>query len=178
MEIIINFLFNLSIIDLMWSNLIVNIFPQILSLVTAVTVARPEAPRGRLQIPQSPPLRQQLPRQNYGPPTQEYGTPTPSASYGPAPDRQLTITKNVYVHLPPEDPEDNQPPQILEPQPPQKHYKLIFIKAPEPPKPTVPIIPAQPQDEHKTLSKIGTSLFSFLLFLISVHVIYFQFTFW
>lgn len=93
-----------------------------------------------------------------GPPPQEYGSPpTPSSSYGPAPDRQITITKNVYVHLPPEDPEDNQPPQVLEPTPPQKHYKLIFIKAPEPPKPTVPIIPAQPQDEHKTLSTIDAS---------------------
>lgn len=63
----------------------------------------------------------------------------------------MTITKNVYVHLPPDDPEEERPPQILQPAPPQKHYKLIFIKAPEPPKPTAPIIPPQPQDEHKTL---------------------------
>jgi hypothetical protein len=84
-----------------------------------------------------------------GPPLQEYGPPPPT--YGPPPDRQVTITKNVYVHLPPEDPEDEQPQQVLEPAPPQKHYKLIFIKAPEPPRPTAPIIPPQPQDEHKTL---------------------------
>lgn len=87
-----------------------------------------------------------------GPPPQEYGPPpTPAASYGPPPDKQITITKNVYVHLPPEDPEDYQPPQIIQAAAPQKHYKLIFIKAPEPPKPTAPVIPAQPQDEHKTL---------------------------
>lgn len=145
-------------------------------------MARPEPPRARLQIPQAPPLRQQLPRQNYGsppptdnygkeiktlhrtmgkqasllllfylgPPPQEYGPP-PAASYGPPPDKQITITKNVYVHLPPEEPEDYQPPQVLQTAPPQKHYKLIFIKAPEPPKPTAPVIPVQPQDEHKTL---------------------------
>lgn len=51
-------------------------FPQILSVVTAVAVARPEPPRARLQIPQAPPLRQQLPRQNYGAP------PPPSDNYG------------------------------------------------------------------------------------------------
>jgi len=55
------------------------------------------------------------------------------------------------VHLPPEDPEDYQPPQVLEAAPARKHYKLIFIKAPEPPKQSVPVIPVQPQDEHKTL---------------------------
>lgn len=74
---------------------------------------------------------------------------TPAPAYGPPPEQQ--ITKNIYVHLPPDDPEDFQPPQVLEPTPAKKHYKLIFIKAPEPPKPTVPIIPVQPQDEHKTL---------------------------
>lgn len=87
-----------------------------------------------------------------GPPPQEYGPPPlPVASYGPPPDKQIKITKNVYVHLPPEEPEDYQPPQILRTAPPQKHYKLIFIKAPEPPTPKAPVIPVQPQDEHKTL---------------------------
>lgn len=47
-----------------------------LSLSAVVTMARPEPPRGQFPIPQSPPLRQQLPRQNYGPP------PTPSDNYG------------------------------------------------------------------------------------------------
>lgn len=132
----------------------------ILSVALASTLARPEPPRGRFQIPQAPPLRQQLPRQNYGsppptdnygPPPQEYGPPpTPASAYGP-PKQQVTVTKNVYVHLPPEEPEDSQPPQQFEPAPPRKHYKLIFIKAPEPPKPTAPVLPAQPQDEHKTL---------------------------
>lgn len=35
--------------------------------------------------------------------------------------------------------------------PPQKHYKIVFIKAPTPPTPTAPVIPVQPQDEQKTL---------------------------
>lgn len=150
--------------------------------LAGLTMARPEAPRGQFPIPQSPPLRQQLPRQNYGPPppSDNYGElrrkmfrnfiiqqlfspsgppQTPVSSYGPpassygAPNKPI-ITKNVYVHLPPNDVDDVQVPQTLEAQPPQKHYKLIFIKAPEPPKPVAPIIPAQPQDEHKTLGRI------------------------
>lgn len=35
--------------------------------------------------------------------------------------------------------------------PPQKHYKIVFIKAPSPPAPTAPIIPQFPQNEEKTL---------------------------
>lgn len=35
--------------------------------------------------------------------------------------------------------------------PPQKHYKIVFIKAPTPPTPTAPVIPLQPQDQEKTL---------------------------
>lgn len=35
--------------------------------------------------------------------------------------------------------------------PPQKHYKIVFIKAPSAPAPTAPIIPLQPQNEEKTL---------------------------
>lgn len=35
--------------------------------------------------------------------------------------------------------------------PPQKHYKIVFIKAPTPPAPTAPVIPLIPQNEEKTL---------------------------
>lgn len=35
--------------------------------------------------------------------------------------------------------------------PPQKHYKIVFIKAPQPPAVVVPDIPIQPADEEKTL---------------------------
>lgn len=35
--------------------------------------------------------------------------------------------------------------------PPQKHYKIVFIKAPTPPSPTAPDIPLRLPDEEKTL---------------------------
>lgn len=34
---------------------------------------------------------------------------------------------------------------------PQKHYRIIFIKAPTEPPVTLPMIPLQPPDEEKTL---------------------------
>jgi hypothetical protein len=36
-------------------------------------------------------------------------------------------------------------------QPAQKHYKIVFIKAPSQAAPRAPIIPVQPQNEEKTL---------------------------
>jgi hypothetical protein len=110
-------------------------------------------------------LLQQLPRQiaQNGPPPIPLAFPpppaiiapkdsygTPAQSYGPPPQLPV-ITKNVYVHLPPDDEEVVHQPQVIQPQAPRKHYKLIFIKAPEPPRYTAPIIPPTPQDEHKTL---------------------------
>lgn len=75
---------------------------------------------------------------------------SPPSSYGPPP-KQIEVTKNIYVHLPPDEQEDDAPPQVIDAPPPKKHYKLIFIKAPEPPKQKAPIIQPQNQDEHKTL---------------------------
>lgn len=124
--------------------LIFHIYLQLLSSCAfAIVIARPEPPRARFQAPPFvPSTRQQLPRQEYGPP--------PASSYGPPPP-QPDITKSVFVHLPPEENEQPLAPFVLPVQPPKKHYKIIFIKAPEPPKATAPIIPPQPQDEHKTL---------------------------
>lgn len=119
-------------------------------------MARPEPPREKYGPPAPPPqshygppvpnhyippkiAKQQLPSQ-YGPPPQQYGPPT----------LQKLITKNVYVHVPKEEPQPVRQ-QIFETPIPKKHYKIIFIKAPTPPTPTAPIIPEQPQDEHKTL---------------------------
>lgn len=114
-------------------------------------IARPEPPRARFQTPPfAPSLRQQLPRQEFGP-SSSYGPPSQHPVYG-TPPQQPDITKSVFVHLPPEENDGYPlPPQVLPVQPPKKHYKIIFIKAPEPPKVTPPIIPPQPQDEHKTL---------------------------
>ena len=79
----------------------------------------------------------------------------PSSSYG-APQQQpqrSVIHKHVYVHVPPpEAPEYKAPKYIAPAPPPQKHYKIVFIKAPTPPTPTAPVLPPLPQqDEQKTL---------------------------
>ncbi|XP_055628373.1 uncharacterized protein LOC129769884 [Toxorhynchites rutilus septentrionalis] len=129
-------------------------------LVCAVCAsAFPEPPRGRIVVPAK---QLQLPEQEYGPPKQEYGPPAaeygppaqaygpPVAEYGPPPVQKL-VTKNVYVHVPPEEPAEIIRSPVLEAPIPKKHYKIIFIKAPAPPAPIQQQIPPQPQDEHKTL---------------------------
>lgn len=99
--------------------------------VLSVVLARPEPPVGR-----------------YGPPAEAYGPP--AETYGPpAPER--IITKNVYIHVPPEEPEVYAAPSQPIASPPKKHYKIIFIKAPNPPTPQQQVAPVQIQDEHKTL---------------------------
>lgn len=76
----------------------------------------------------------------------------PSTSYG-APQQQPVIHKHVYVHVPPpEQPEYKAPRTQPVAPPPQKHYKIVFIKAPTPPTPTAPALPPLPaRDEEKTL---------------------------
>ncbi|KAJ9575387.1 hypothetical protein L9F63_025662, partial [Diploptera punctata] len=80
-----------------------------------------------------------------------YAAPAPAPQYG-APAQAPVIHKHVYVHVPPPEPSYTQPrrPQAPLP-PPQKHYKIVFIKAPTPPTPTVPEIALPPPDEQKTL---------------------------
>lgn len=84
---------------------------------------------------------------SYGPPPVQ-----PSSSYGP-PQRQPVIHKHVYVHVPPPEAPEYKAPKYIAPAPaPQKHYKIVFIKAPTPPTPTAPALPPlPPQDEEKTL---------------------------
>lgn len=101
-----------------------------IATVVVATLARPEPPS------------------SYGPPSSSYGAPAPQ--YGP-PHQAPIVHKHVYVHVPPP---DNEYPAARKPihvAPPQKHYKIVFIKAPTPPTPTAPVIPVQPQDEEKTL---------------------------
>lgn len=62
-----------------------------------------------------------------------------------------TVHKHIYFHVAPEEPEEVRPQHPVVVSAPQKHYKIIFIKAPSPPKPVVPVIPVQPQNEEKTL---------------------------
>ncbi|KAF4532959.1 hypothetical protein B566_EDAN000647 [Ephemera danica] len=74
----------------------------------------------------------------------------PSSTYG-APVQAPVVHKHVYVHVPPPEPEYIRPQKPIHVPAPQKHYKIVFIKAPAPPVPTAPIIPEFPQDEQKTL---------------------------
>ncbi|XP_028157401.1 uncharacterized protein LOC135071841 [Ostrinia nubilalis] len=108
----------------------------VLAAVVACAVARPE-----------PPTSYGAPSSSYSAPSSSYGAPAPQ--YGPP--QQPIVHKHVYVHVPPP---DNEYPAARKPiyvPPPQKHYKIVFIKAPTPPTPTAPIIPVQPQNEEKTL---------------------------
>lgn len=70
---------------------------------------------------------------------------------GNYPARKPTITKHIYVHVPQPEKEEVLPARWIQPSPPNKHYKIIFIKTPEGPKLGPIKIPAQPQNEEKTL---------------------------
>ncbi|CAO1427830.1 unnamed protein product [Diamesa hyperborea] len=70
---------------------------------------------------------------------------------GNYPARKPTITKHIYVHAPPPEKEELLPPRWIQPSPPNKHYKIIFIKTPDAQKLGPIKIPAQPQNEEKTL---------------------------
>lgn len=131
--------------------------------VIELTLARPEIPSDHYGPPSAPldHYGPPIPQKQYGPPSQQYGPPSPqygppSSEYGPPTEYGLPqiakqVTKNVYVHIPPEEPVKIIPSQVINVPVPKKHYKIIFIKAPTPPTPAKQIIPEQPQDEHKTL---------------------------
>lgn len=61
------------------------------------------------------------------------------------------IQKHIYVHVSPLENEDLHARRPFPTGPVQKHYKIIFIKAPTPPTPTAPVIPVQSQVEEKTI---------------------------
>ncbi|XP_044260778.1 predicted GPI-anchored protein 58 [Tribolium madens] len=108
-------------------------FLVVISAVMAAAYARPEAGYS-YSAPSAP--------------SSSYGAPAPQ--YG-APAQQPVVHKHVYVHVPPPEPEVHAPQRPIQVAAPQKHYKIIFIKAPTPPTPTAPVIPVQPQNEEKTL---------------------------
>jgi len=117
----------------------------VLSTILVAAYARPEAsPEAGYSYNAPSPSSYSPP----SPPSNGYGAPAPQ--YG-APPQQPTVHKHVYVHVPPPEPEYPAPQKPIAVAPPQKHYKIIFIKAPTPPTPTAPVIPAQPQNEEKTL---------------------------
>ncbi|XP_049819358.1 titin [Aethina tumida] len=110
----------------------------LLVLVSAVCVSgRPEPPIGySYPVPNS---------------IASIGPVAPVASVASAAPLPTQVHKHVYVHVAPEEPEEQRQRQQLPIGPPQKHYKIIFIKAPSPPTYSAPIIPVQPQNEEKTL---------------------------
>jgi hypothetical protein len=61
------------------------------------------------------------------------------------------VQKHIYVHVPPPEPEEHISQRLPQFRPAQKHYKIVFIKAPTPPTPTAANIQLPGQDEQKTL---------------------------
>ncbi|KAJ8737237.1 hypothetical protein PYW07_000508 [Mythimna separata] len=61
------------------------------------------------------------------------------------------VFKHFYVHAAPEEPEVIKPRAPIVLPPPQKHYKIIFVKAPTESSPPSVIAPIQPQNEEKTI---------------------------
>ncbi|KAJ8737546.1 hypothetical protein PYW08_000141 [Mythimna loreyi] len=61
------------------------------------------------------------------------------------------VFKHFYVHAAPEEPEVIKPRAPIVLPPPQKHYKIIFVKAPTESSPPNLIAPIQPQSEEKTI---------------------------
>ncbi|XP_055610370.1 uncharacterized protein LOC129757232 isoform X2 [Uranotaenia lowii] len=107
---------------------------------------RPPLDQGGYNYAPPPQLPQQQPPpsigvNSFGSSSSEYGPPAPAP----------IIHKHVYVHVPPP---DNEIPTTRKPisvPPPQKHYKIVFIKAPVQATPPPPVIPPLPQNEEKTL---------------------------
>lgn len=116
----------------------------VLMAAVAYAAARPEPPSSY----SAPSSSYSAPSSSYSAPSSSYGAPAPQ--YGP-PHQAPIVHKHVYVHVPPPDNEYPAPRKQIYVPPPQKHYKIVFIKAPTPPTPTAPIIPVQPQNEEKTL---------------------------
>lgn len=102
-------------------------------------------------IPTYPPLDESSSlSSSYGAATQS----TISDEYGPPTEIVApVIHKHVYIHIAPPEPDYNteypvksQPKQAI-----QKHYRIIFIKAPTQKAPTVSLPSIQPLSEEKTI---------------------------
>lgn len=74
------------------------------------------------------------------------------SGYANAPT-ETQVHKHIYVHVPPTDFEDEEmaPRVVHQVAPKQKHYKIVFIKAPSAPAVRAPVVPPAPQNEEKTL---------------------------
>lgn len=96
-----------------------------------------------------------IPSTSYGVPEQPssfYGPPTLASEYGPPTTTPAAIIhKHIYVHVPPPEPEYTTPTRPAAVLPVQKHYRIIFIKAPTQSIPTLPTLPDAPTNEEKTI---------------------------
>lgn len=119
-----------------------------------------EPPCYNRQCSSTPFMPTALPPDSYGPPpatpSNSYGLPV---EYGPPPSSMEVETpapiihKHVYIHIPPPEPDYSAPEVPMETiQPVQKHYRIIFIKAPTMSVPTSAQLPAiQAVTEEKTI---------------------------
>ncbi|XP_017003965.2 titin [Drosophila takahashii] len=76
-----------------------------------------------------------------------------ASGYNNAP-QETKVHKHIYVHVPPKDFEEEDAIQTRvhhQQGPKQKHYKIVFIKAPSAPAIRQPVVPPPPQNEEKTL---------------------------
>lgn len=94
-----------------------------------------------------------IPSTSYGIPEAQYGAPSQATSYGPPSSTPApVIHKHIYVHVPPSEPDYPAATRPLsEVQPAQKHYRIIFIKAPIQAIPTLPPLLPAPENEEKTI---------------------------
>ncbi|KAH8383582.1 hypothetical protein KR009_009359 [Drosophila setifemur] len=68
--------------------------------------------------------------------------------------QETKVHKHIYVHVPPKEFEEEDAIQTRvhhQQGPKQKHYKIVFIKAPSAPAIRPPVVPPPPQNEEKTL---------------------------
>lgn len=96
----------------------------------------------------------ETPSTNYGAPDKpatNYGPPTLASEYGPPSTPAPIIHKHIYVHVPPPEPEYTTPARPAQVLPIQKHYRIIFIKAPTLSIPTLPKLPEVQSNEEKTI---------------------------
>lgn len=67
------------------------------------------------------------------------------------PQQQTIVQKHIYVHVPPPDNEELLPQRQISAGVSQKHYKIIFIKAPSFPAPSQQQIQLAAQNQEKTI---------------------------
>lgn len=74
-----------------------------------------------------------------------------SESFSPTAPQQTVVQKHIYVHVPPQEPEEVRQQQLLSPAVARKHYKIIFIKTPNVQPSAAQIALQQSQSEEKTI---------------------------